>query len=338
MPVLNEIKYISNSIRSVLNQSFDLTDIEIIISDGGSSDGTIEKIKHFQASYSNIHLLNNPYKIVSAGFNLALSIASSDYILRVDGHSELPPNYISDVLVLMKDRNSDIAGGCIKTISSNLIGKAISISQSSKFGVGGVSFRNSSLTRVKEVDTLAFGIHRRELFSNLGGYDEDLVCNQDDEFNFRAKQAGKKIWMDPAIKTIYHSRSGYMKLFKQYFKYGLFKVRVLQKRGKLISLRHIIPSIFILGLILTFITGIGMNQWIYFNIFVIVYSSINIIASILGSISLKLFPLIFFANIVLHTSYGLGFIWGIFKFINTWNDKDLKDTHFNKEQFLANSF
>jgi hypothetical protein len=172
----------------------------------------------------------------------------------------------------------------------------------------------------------------------LGGYDEDLVCNQDDEFNFRAKQAGKKIWMDPAIKTIYHSRSGYMKLFKQYFKYGLFKVRVLQKRGKLISLRHIVPSIFILGLILTFITGIGMNQWIYFNIFVIVYSSINIIASILGSISLKLFPLIFFANIVLHTSYGLGFIWGIFKFINTWNDKDLKDTHFNKEQFLANSF
>ena len=81
-----------------------------------------------------------------------------------------------------------------------------------------------------------------------------------------------------------------------------------------------------------------MNQWIYFNIFVFVYSSINIIASILGSISLKLFPLIFFANIVLHTSYGLGFIWGIFKFINTWNDKDLKDTHFNKEQFLANSF
>ena len=273
---------------------------------------------------------------MSEGFNLALSQSIGEYILRIDGHSELPPNYLKNCIELMIKGKADIVGGCIETLSSGVVGRAISVTQASFFGVGGVKFRNSQLSKAGFVDTLAFGVHKRELFAELGGYDEEMIFNQDDEFNFRVTRIGKKIWMDPTLKTKYFARSSYKKLFKQYFNYGLYKVRGFQKRGRIFSIRHLIPSLFLGSLLSSFLIGYLYNYFFPFNILLGTYIITNIIYSIVKSTSYLMIPFIFISFCVLHISYGTGLIWGLLKFSNKWSDKELKDFHFNKENFNEN--
>ena len=277
LPVKNEKQYISSALNSIFSQNYPENKIEILIADGCSEDGTTEIIKNFQKNHLNIKLIENFGEIVSEGFNLALSQSIGEYILRIDGHSELPPNYLKNCIELMIKGKADIVGGCIETLSSGVVGRAISVTQASFFGVGGVKFRNSQQSKAGFVDTLAFGLHKRELFAELGGYDEEMIYNQDDEFNFRVTQAGKKIWMNPILKTKYIARSNYKKLFKQYFNYGLYKVRGFQKRGRIFSIRHLIPSLFLGGLLSSFLIGYLYNHFSPFNILLGTYIITNII-------------------------------------------------------------
>ena len=336
LPVRNEKEYIADVLHSILHQKA-LNDYEIIFSDGSSDDGTLELINVFLSDFPNLKLIHNPNKIVSSGFNLALNEAKGDIIIRVDGHCELPPNYVEKCIELLHKQDAYIVGGRIVTISKGIVGKAIAKAQSSWFGVGGVKFRSARYKRGSYVESLAFGVHRRELFADIGGYDEQMIWNQDDEFNFRAIQAGKKIWMDPTIKTKYYARSNYLKLFKQYFNYGFYKVRGIQKRGQLFSIRHIIPSIFIVTLIITLIIGFFLQLPLVAFFVVFLYLVFNLSASIYSASSIRVFPLISLAFWTLHLGYGLGFIWGLIRFFNKWNDTELKDFNFNREQFCANN-
>ena len=336
LPVKNEKQYITSALNSIFNQNYPENKIELLIADGCSTDGTTEIIKNFQKNHLNIKLIENFGEIVSEGFNLALSQSIGEYILRIDGHSEIPPNYLKNCIELMIKGRADIVGGCIETLSRGVVGRAISVAQASLFGVGGVKFRNSQQSKAGFVDTLAFGLHKRELFAELGGYDEEMIYNQDDEFNFRVTQAGKKIWMNPILKTKYIARSNYKKLFKQYFNYGLYKVRGFQKRGRIFSIRHLIPSLFLGGLLSSFLIGYLYNYFFPFNILLGTYIITNIIYSIVKSTSYLMIPFIFISFCVLHISYGTGLIWGLLKFSNKWSDKELKDFHFNKENFNEN--
>ena len=337
LPIRNEEEKLLSTLNSILIQNYKSDKIEILISDGSSYDNTITIINNIANQDHRIKFINNIYKIVSTGFNLALNEAKGDIIIRIDGHCEIAQNYIEKCYNLLKETDADIVGGVIETISSGLIGNAISIAQSSRFGVGGVKFRNKDSKEAEYVGTLAFGAHRREIFSDIGGYDEEMICNQDDEFNHRALQAGKKIWMDPTIKTKYYSRSTFSRLFKQYFNYGLYKVRGIQKRGQIFSIRHIIPSIFIVTLIITLIIGFFLQlPLISFSVGSL-YLIFNLTASIYSASSIRTIPLIFLAFWTLHSGYGLGFIWGLVRFLKHWNDTELKDFNFNREQFCANN-
>lgn len=337
LPIQNEEKKISLVLDAIILQIDCPDKLEIIVCDGLSTDDTRNIINKYKKQHSFIYMIDNPFKFVSTGFNLGLSLAKGDIIIRIDGHCEIPPNYLENCIRLLKSKDADIVGGAIETISNGKIGKAIASAQSSFFGVGGVSFRNSNSQKPSYMDTLAFGAHKRKIFLEIGGYDEDMICNQDDEFNFRAIQSGKKIWMDPNIKTKYYSRSNFIQLFKQYYNYGFYKVRGIQKRQQIFSFRHLVPAVFVLGLILTFSIGYFLNNiWILFSIF-IVYLIINIFSSIIISSNLYLAPLIFLSFWILHLGYGFGFIIGCFKFINKYRNNSLNDRHFNREKFLANT-
>ena len=337
IPVKNEISFISSAINSIINQRNYSKKFEILIALGESTDGTLETINKFIVKYPFIKLINNPRSIVSTGFNLALNQARGEIIIRIDGHCEIPPEYFIKCCKLLERKDADIVGGVIETISTGIIGKAISIAQSSWFGVGGVKFRRVSLEKSGFVDSLAFGAHKRELFAEIGGYDEDMVYNQDDEFNFRVIQAGKKIWVDPTIRTKYFARSSFGKLFKQYFNYGCYKIRGIQKRKQLFSIRHLIPFVFIMGLFSTIIYGLNYNNPIISILVLFPYIVCNSIFSIITSPSIQTIPFIFISFWTLHLGYGLGFTWGLIRFIGKWNDTSLKDYHFNREKFLANN-
>ena len=311
-----------------------------------SNDGTREIIEEYIKTNGNIQLIENPEQIVSTGFNRALSTARGDFITRVDGHSEIEHDFIKNSLKLFETVDADCVGGATQHVASGIIGNAIRISQTSRFGVGVVPFRLGSKNG-KFVDTLAFGVYKREVFEKLGGYDEELIRNQDDEFNFRLIQNGGKIWLDPSIRSSYYPRNSLVKLFKQYFQYGFYKIRVMQKRKGFSSWHHLFPGIFVLALFLSFILIPTIEIYLPNYLIAGSYAIANILATLWEALkqiinkewqknyfslfSFSLMPLVYFT---LHFSYGLGFICGLFYFWNKWNDVVVKDSYFIHEQFL----
>ena len=336
LPIRNEAKYIKQTLESILYQKDIEQEIEILIVDGMSTDGTRDIIIKYQKDHPNIHLIDNPEKIVSTGFNRALNESKGDIIIRVDGHCEIAPDYIQKCLECLAKINADCVGGATEHVASGLVGESIKMAQSSFFGVGGVLFRKN-VERGQYVDTLAFGAYKREVFDQLGGYDEELVRNQDDEFNFRMIQNDGKIWLTPSIKSTYTQRNSFMGLFKQYFLYGFYKVRVMQKRRGIASWRHVVPGLFILGLLTSvsifFVYGNNIPilslclPYLSFSLFAIIFELIKTPSNL---ISVMMLPVTFF---ILHVSYGLGFLMGFIYFLPKWGDVKTKDGHFDREQF-----
>ena len=340
LPIRNEAKYIKQTLESILCQKNIEQEIEFLIVDGMSTDGTRDIIIKYQKDHPNIQLIDNPEKIVSTGFNRALNEAKGDIIIRVDGHCEIAPDYIQKCLECLEKINADCVGGATEHVASGLVGKSIKLAQSSFFGVGGVSFRKK-VEKGEYVDTLAFGAYKREVFDQLGGYDEELVRNQDDEFNFRMIQNDGKIWLDPSIKSTYTQRNSFTGLFKQYFQYGFYKVRVMQKRRGIASWRHVVPGLFVLGLLTSFSIFIIYGNNIPILSLCLPYLSFSIFATIFeliktpsNFISVMMLPLTFY---ILHISYGLGFLLGLIYFWDKWGDIKIKDNHFDREQFTKNS-
>jgi GT2 family glycosyltransferase len=211
-------------------------------------------------------------------------------------------------------------GGLQYAAGHGWVGRAIALATSSPFGVGDSHFHYND--KPGWVDTVYLGAYRREVFDRIGGFDEELVRNQDDEFNFRLIQSGGKIWLDPSIRSVYYSRANLRSLWKQYFEYGLYKVRVIQKRKAVPSWRHLVPATFVLALLLAFLLALLTGQPLWVLVVAGPYTVANIIASLRAARrDWNTLPLLPVAFSVLHLSYGLGFLLGLWKWRNKWHEK-----------------
>ena len=347
LPIRNEEKFIDKTLDSIIHQNPPLNkaDYEILVADGCSDDKTVEIVKKYQNKFSNIILVQNKNKIVPTGFNKALSKSKGNIIIRVDGHSVISDDFISSCIVAFKKIEADCVGGFTEHIAKGFFGEIINLCQTSKFGVGNVYFRNKQ-KEGKYVDTLAFGAYKRELFKEFGAYDEELVRNQDDEFNFRIIQNKKKIWLDPSIKSKYFARSSLFKLAIQYFQYGFYKVRVIQKRKGIASWRHLIPSTFVLAIIgftLLFLLNISkvpifllLSAYFFANIFSTIFIIFANIRFTLISIFKNVFCLpilIPITFIIIHLSYGIGFLLGLCYYVNSWKNTRIINENFDEVMF-----
>jgi len=334
IPTRNEEQYIKNCIESIYEQNFlKENEFEIIIADGDSTDSTLKIIKKIQLDFNNIFLIKNSKRYMPIGFNKGLSIARGKYILMLGAHSQIKEDFLKNALRIIKEKKCDCVSGILITKQKNFTGKIISKVQSSFFGVGGVKFRNENLKHGMYSDTGVFGLYNRKVFKLIGGLDEELIRNQDDEFNFRLIQNQGKIWVDPSIKTIYFARSTLSSLIKQYFQYGFYKVRVFQKRGGVASWRHLVPAFFVISIFLSF--------YVKNYSLILLYTILNCIFSIKELIFLKkiskfemfkaiyLFPITY---LMIHLSYGFGTIFGFVYFFSNWNNVQIVDTHFNKNK------
>ena len=309
LPIRNEAKFISKTIHSIFQQDYPNEMLEIIIADGDSDDGTKKELDKLKKQYNSLKVIDNPELTMPKGFNLALSASTSEFILMLGGHSIMPKNYISKSVENIIINNADCSGGVLNTIGEGFWGKIIASTISSIFGVGNVSFRVQN-AKPGYVNSVPYGCYKRTVFEKLGLLDEELVRNQDDEFNFRIIQAGMKIWQDSSLVINYYCRSTLRKLFKQYFEYGLYKVRVIQKRNQIISLRHLVPTIFFISLLIPYFSFYSFIA--YFNtslFFSIKIGKFNIFKWFACQIS-------FF---VIHFSYGIGFLYGLFRFKSFWS-------------------
>lgn len=305
-PVYNEEKYIDNIILFYKKQCGH--DFELILVDGGSTDGTIDIIKRYINSDATIRLYNNPNKIVSSALNIGIKNSIGDILIRIDAHSYYEVNYVESILDTFKSTGADIVGGPTRFSDKlNTVQNSMKNCFHSVFGMGNSSVHNISYSGY--TDSVTFGSWKKEIFHTTGMFDENLNCNQDDDFHYRANILGFKIFQNPEIKLYYVPRNTWGKIFKQYFRYGFYKPYVLVKNFGEIKIRHIIPGFFSLYLIfllplLTNISYLFILPFIFYIVFSI-YFSFNYKSKLLISLSTM------FTFFVVHFSYGLGTIFGM---------------------------
>tara|TARA_B100001758_G_C18399790_1_gene608259 strand:+ start:1347 stop:2360 length:1014 start_codon:yes stop_codon:yes gene_type:complete len=315
IPCRNEKAYIEKCILSILNSSYPLELINIYVCDGMSDDGTIEIINQLIEKHEQVHLLVN--KKQTTPFALNLGIKSSDSAIKIilGAHAEVDTNFIKEnVAELEKDSSLGCAGGIINNIYENKTSEIIGKAMSSPFGVGNAHFRTGG--KEGYVDTVAFGAYKDEVFDKIGYFDEELARNQDDEFNYRLIKNNYKIFLSKNIISSYYVRASFKKLFKQYYQYGYWKVYVNKKHRTITTIRQLIPSLLIASLSIGLILSLFNNIFLWLVLLEIgVYLFGCFWFASKKSNNLKQISAIILTFIILHSSYGLGYINGIIDFI-----------------------
>jgi succinoglycan biosynthesis protein ExoA len=315
MPVRNEEDFIEKSLEAVLAQDYPKHRMEIFVADGMSTDSTRQIVVRLIMQHPNcaVTLLNNPGRIVATGLNIALSRARGHVLVRVDGHCRIQSDYVSRCVAHLREDGVDGVGGPITTVGATLVGRAISAAMSSPFGVGGSAFRTIKDRRLL-VDTIAFPAYTRRAVELAGAFDEELVRNQDDEYNYRLRKLGARLLLAPDVRSEYHSRTSLRSLWRQYFQYGYYKVRVMQKHFGQTSWRQFVPPAFVLvllaGAVLSPLNAVARTLWL-----LVVASYLFAVATVsvwTGARSgWRLISPLLVAFAILHVSYGVGVLAGL---------------------------
>lgn len=329
LPIRNEAAYIERCLNAIFAQDYP-GKMEILIADGMSTDGTREKVNALIVSSLRfpVKILDNPAGIVPTGLNLALRCARGDIIIRIDGHTIVAPDYIRQCVEILQRSAADNVGGRMNAIGKTSFGKLVALATSTPFGIGNGHFHYSD--KEEWVDTVYMGAWPRRVFEKIGLFDEELVRDQDDEFNYRLRAAGGRILLSPQIKSEYTVRSSPTSLWRQYFQYGFYKVRVLQKHPRQMCLRQFIPPLFVVALLVSLLLAFLPATRLFSLVVPAAYLLANLSASTLtiaraqksDQVSFTIYYLLLpLAFAILHISYGSGFLFGLFKFWNRWGDK-----------------
>lgn len=317
IPIRNEEKYIKGCIESIINFDYPKELLEVLFVDGMSEDATVNIIESYMEKYHYIRVLKNEKKIVPTAMNIGIKESSGDYICRLDAHAKYPIDYLIKLSKWSQKLDADNVGAvCTTDIKSQTdCSKAIQFVMSDKFGVGNSLFR-VGVQEPLEVDTVPFGFYKKEVFDKIGLYDERLVRTQDLELNKRLKKYEGKIYLIPDVKCTYYTRENYKAFFKNRFETGRWIIlsSYLINSLKSISLRHMIPLFFILFLVVSFIMGLIIDDFIYLlGLTLLGYSSILFFRAWKIKKDIFLTLNILLAYFVLHFSYGLGSLKGIFE-------------------------
>jgi glycosyltransferase involved in cell wall biosynthesis len=316
-PVYMEEKYIGGCIESLMNQDFSWDGSEIILVDGLSTDKTRLIINEYVEKYPFISLLDNPQKITPVSLNIAIRAAKNDIIFRIDAHTTYPPNYFSVLSKYLIDLKADNVGGVCRTLpgGTGLIPECIAKVMSSIFGMGNSYFRIGA-KKIMQVDTVPFGCFRREVFERIGLFDEELVRNQDDEFNGRIIKNKGKIFLIPEVIIDYYARDKVSNLSRMFYQYGLFKPLVNKKLGTSVTVRQFFPLIFvILLLVAVFFTVFQIVEFEILLAMIGIYLVLAISFAIKEGENIRQILLLPYLYFVLHISYGWGYLSGIFRFL-----------------------
>lgn len=317
IPCRNEARFIDQCIESVVAQRLERADFEVLVADGLSDDGTRERVKHWMDREPRVRLIDNPKRIVSSGLNEAIRHARGDVIVRMDVHTEYAEDYVQQCLVAMAETGAENVGGPARTKSRSFVQTAVALAYHSKFSVGGARFHEPEYSGY--VDTVTYGCWPRRLFDEIGFFDEELVRNQDDEFNLRIRRAGGRVWQSAKIRSWYYPRASLSALFKQYMQYGYWKVRVIRKHRFPASIRQLVPGLFIGTVAALAAASLASNAARFvLGVVLVAYLTFAIAAS--AWICRKrdnwrytwIMPAVLAAY---HLGYGTGFVFGLVDFI-----------------------
>jgi len=288
-------------------------ELEVLIADGMSDDGTREQLQALCATDARLRMLDNPQRIVSTGLNRAIAAARGEVIVRMDVHTTYASDYVAQCLAALQSTGASCVGGAWRPVGEGWPTAAIVRAFASRFGSGGAASRQ--VDHSGPVDTVYLGAWRRDELQRLGGFDEALVRNQDDELNLRIVRGGGTVWQSAAIRSWYTPRASFAALFRQFFQYGYWKVPVIRKHRLPASPRHLAPFAFVLLLALLALAApwLAPAAWALAGL-VTLYA-----AAALGNAALLATPPrqprdtlgIAWSFACMHFGYGLGFAGGV---------------------------
>ena len=321
IPCRNEEKFIDRCLNSVNEQDYPMDNLEVLVVDGMSKDKTLQIVENYREKLLSIKILENPKKTTPYAFNLGINYSKADIIMIMSAHSTLEKDYISKCVKYLDKHNVDNVGGIWITLpgDNTIMAQSIALTLSHPFGVGNTYFRIGS-EEPRYVDTVPFGCYRKEVFRKIGLFNEELIRNQDLEFNLRLKKAGGKILLVPDIVSYYYARSTLKALAKNNFSNGFWVIYSTKFAKMPFSVRHLIPFFFVISLIGSFILSLIYRPFIYmFFLVSVAYLILNVFLSLRISIQkgFKYFVPMMVSFATLHFSYGFGSIWGLIKLMST---------------------
>ena len=312
IPCREEERFIGRCLESVLSGDYPHDRLEILVVDGMSTDRSREIIAQYGSRYPCIRLVENPRRITPCAFNLGVREAAGDIVMFMGAHATYSQNYISKIVGWLETTDADNVGGVLVTLPADdsPMAQAIACALSHPFGVGDSRFRIGT-REPRWVDQVGFSNYRRTVFDRIGLFDEELVRNQDGEFNSRLRRNGGRVLLVPDVTAYYYARRTVRQVARMFFQYGYFKPLVARKIGRVMTLRQLAPPALVLGL-----TGSGLaSVWLPSAGYAFLAIATSYLAAVLafaGMASLKhgmrvgvrlaaIFP-------TLHFSYGIGFL------------------------------
>ena len=314
VPCYNEETTIRHLLDAVLAQTYPLEKMELIISDGMSTDHTSHVIASFQKEHPRlaIRVVENSKRTIPSGLNQAIRESRGEIIVRLDAHSMPIAEYVERCVAAHQLHKGDNIGGVweIRAGDETWIAESISFAAAHPLGVGDAMYRLNAKAGV--VDTVPFGSFHRALIEKIGEFDETLLANEDYEFNTRVRESGGIVWLDPSIRSVYFSRSTLGKLASQYWRYGFWKYKMLKRYPHTLRWRQALPPAFVLALIILIVLSLFTEIARY-----LLVAQLLIYFLILGLAALKLaveqrksflvvgLPL---GILTMHVSWGAGFL------------------------------
>lgn len=307
IPIRNEVRSIARTLDCVLNQTFPAEQTEVFVADGLSDDGTREIVQEYAARHPRVHLLNNPKRTIPVALNLAIAASNAGVIVRVDGRCHIAPDYVETCVDLLAATGAANVGGLMRPEGNSTVGRAVAIATKSRFGVGNGRFHY--LERQEWVDTVYLGCFRREVLEEVGGYDEELIRNQDDELNYRIRAAGYGILLSPAIRSTYIPAATLRKLWRsQYYQYGYWKVRVIQKHPGSLQPKHLAPPALVAVLISSAVLFVLTRRKLMLFPIAGYLAGTGLAALWMSRHRPRLLPVVAAVFACMHVGYGTGFL------------------------------
>jgi succinoglycan biosynthesis protein ExoA len=317
IPCYNEQATIRLLLDAIACQTFSLSEMEVIIADGLSSDRTREVVAEFHQEHPGLSLtvVYNPKRIIPSALNIALSVAKGNTIIRLDAHSIPQNDYVARCVKALEQGLGDNVGGVwqIQAGGPGWVSRSIAAAAAHPLGVGDARYRFTS--QAGPVDTVPFGAFKRKLVERIGAFDETLLTNEDYEFNVRVRQHGGRVWLDPEIRSVYFARSSLRSLAQQYWRYGYWKARMLRRYPGTIRWRQALPPLFVVSLV----GFLFLSLWFSFArlalaIEALLYLAALFVASLQIAFRQKDLSLLVgvpLAVITMHFSWASGFLWSL---------------------------